>query len=436
VFSVTPVRFAALAALASVGLLVVGLNDGAGHAASGEPGRVRASDAGFFVRVESRSRATVTLRWTPVRGGRGYAFFRDGTFLSRTSDPRRQRATFSLPPQGRHLFEVQVLGKSLSARVFVGRNGAGCFSSPGACGYPDPAYGNVGVPAGTTLTPSRTMTVNTDGTVINGMDVTGYINVEATNVMIENTRVTMTGGGCGPSTTCGNSDIRVSCACNVTISHVELTADSGTTVEHAIRNSDGGHITVEYVYQHGPVDALCYCGASDIHDNYSIISLAIADDHLENIYVPGEETVSIVHNTLLNKYPQTANILANTADGGGGPCANNLTITGNLLAGGGYTIYPCASANSVGSSTLDFENNRIARCGGGVEAGVVANGGELLCADAWNNGNPVFPYLSSDGKGWYARGGSFGVDAYSYCGSPGWIWSGNVWDDDGTTVSC
>jgi hypothetical protein len=46
---------------------------------------------------------------------------------------------------------------------------------------PDAAYGNVGVPVGTTLTPSGTVDVTTDGTVINGMDVSGETDVNATD---------------------------------------------------------------------------------------------------------------------------------------------------------------------------------------------------------------------------------------------------------------
>src|SRR4029079_2785868 len=51
------------------------------------------------------------------------------------------------------------------------------LASPGSCGHPDPAAGNVGVPAGTTLTPSGSINVTTAGTVIDGKDVTGEITV-------------------------------------------------------------------------------------------------------------------------------------------------------------------------------------------------------------------------------------------------------------------
>ena len=55
-------------------------------------------------------------------------------------------------------------------------------------GFPS-AY-STGVPAGTTLKPSGTITVSQPGTVIDGLDVDGEIYVEASDVTIKNTRVT------------------------------------------------------------------------------------------------------------------------------------------------------------------------------------------------------------------------------------------------------
>ena len=59
--------------------------------------------------------------------------------------------------------------------------------------------------------------------------------------------------------------------------------------------------------------------------------------------------MTAIHNTFLNKAPQTANIFGNTDNGTGGACKNQLTITDNLFAGGGYTLYPCGNATSQGT---------------------------------------------------------------------------------------
>ena len=112
--------------------------------------------------------------------------------------------------------------------------------------------------------------------------------------------------------------------------------------------------------KHGNIDALCNCGDGSISDTYSIVHLAIATDHIENIYTD-DSTMTITHNTFLNLVPQTANIFGNTNNGSDGACENHLTIDGNLLAGGGFSIYPCAHGTSVGSSSSQITNNRFAR---------------------------------------------------------------------------
>src|SRR5262249_42537683 len=132
----------------------------------------------------------------------------------------------------------------------------------------------------------------------------------------------------------------------------------------------------------------------------------------ENTYSDGD-TLALDHNTLLNTSPQTANIFANTNNGSGGACANHLTITNNLLAGGGYSIYPCGNASSAGTSVVGITNNRFARCGGGTA--VQGSGGTWLCPGG------------ADSHGYFPQGGSFGVEAWSFSNQ---TWSGNFWDDN------
>lgn len=291
-----------------------------------------------------------------------------------------------------------------------------CFASPGACGLPDPAFNNVGVPSGTSLTPSGSITVSTPGTTLNALDVTGKITVNATNVTISNTRVTATGPGCGAST-CGNSVVELNCVCDLTLSHVELTAPPTTTVEHAIRNDGGGTIHLDYVYQHGATDALCWCGHAIVSNSYSFITLSIANDHLENLYVD-DNTLSVTHSVLINDQPQTSNMFGNVGNGFGGACVNHITMDGNLFAGAGQTLTMCAHGDSQGSSTVSITNNRFARCNHG-QGEVPGGDGTWFCP-----GGP-------DSMGYFPRGGSFTWVVAAY---PNTVWTGNVWDDDDTAV--
>lgn len=60
-------------------------------------------------------------------------------------------------------------------------------TSTPSSGWPNAS--NTGVPAGTTLTSSGSITITKSGTVISGLDVNGSITVSTSNVTIKNTRV-------------------------------------------------------------------------------------------------------------------------------------------------------------------------------------------------------------------------------------------------------
>lgn len=60
-------------------------------------------------------------------------------------------------------------------------------SPPPAGGLPNES--NTGVPPGTTLTPSGSMTITTAGAVISGREITGSVTVDAPNVTIRNSRI-------------------------------------------------------------------------------------------------------------------------------------------------------------------------------------------------------------------------------------------------------
>ena len=316
----------------------------------------------------------------------------------------------------------------------------GCFSAPGACGYPDPHYRNVGVPGGLVLTPSGPITVTTPGLIITGLDITADgqpgITVEAPNVTIENTRITETGGGCGARNTCGNTDVYLyHGALGTVISHVELTTDSGTTVEHAIRNLADPKLEVDHVYNHGP-DALMWTASNaTVSDSYSRIGLRISNDHLENVYCPGGQTISLHHNTLENTAGQVAaSIFCDTNGGSGGTCSSHLSVTNNLLAGGGFDIYECGNASAQGSASLIFTGNDIARC---TTPPIVQNNeGGWSCNGSQGNVDDAVGGGSADAKGFFPFGGHYGTDSYTYCSGNRSVWSGNYYDDNGTAVSC
>ena len=78
------------------------------------------------------------------------------------------------------------------------------------------------------------------------------------------------------------------------------------------------------------------------------------------------------HDTLLNPHDQTANVFTKTDFGD----LNTVTVTDNLMAGGGYMVY--GGEGGVGSvvGPVTVTGNRFARCG---TAPVADRGGGHYC---------------------------------------------------------
>jgi hypothetical protein len=291
-------------------------------------------------------------------------------------------------------------------------SGGSCFASPGSCGYPDPQYHNVGVPQGTTLTNSGSITVTTAGTVISGLNVTGTIDVRANNVTIQNTKVTCT--TCGA----GSAVMQESGYSNLVVKNSQV---SGGSIDDF-----GNGATLDHVY-------LSNCGECThyvvgISDSYiAVASGVVAGAHYEDFY-GGLQTINIQHSVLLNPHVQTAVVFNSGNDG---PCQNHTTINNSLIAGGGYAIYPCAHSSSAGSSVTTITNNRFARC---VETLITLNG-HYVCTGFPFTGDATDGYVAlTDGHGYYPDSGSYGLDDSIYCGQT--TWSNNVWDDNGATAGC
>lgn len=310
---------------------------------------------------------------------------------------------------------IGVVGGYVLVNSFAATPTTNCFPQPSTCGYPDAT--NTGVPAGTPLTASGSITASTNGQVIDGKDVTGTIDIAANNVTVENTRVT-SNTTCGPTNACGNYEIKIEDGVTgAVIKNSELRSTAGDTCEHDIRNV-GGTVEVDNSYLHGCDSNLYSVGNTTFNNDYGIAKIVISADHVENIYM-SDSTLTVNHSTLFNPVEQTAVVFGNTNGGSGdnNACDNHLKVDNNFLVGGGYTIYPCAHASSAGSSSVSITNNRFARCLG-TEV-VSKNGGNHTC----QNG--------PDTHGYFPNGGSYNVAAYYQDNQ---TWSGNIWDDNGQSV--
>jgi hypothetical protein len=297
---------------------------------------------------------------------------------------------------------------------------AHCFRAPGACGYPDPNYGNVGAtsPCSSLASSDKEITVSTAGATVENMNITGGVNIAAKNVTLTNDCITLNGQGSGDSSIVdiGNGDT------GTQITHSSISGANSTTqsVEEALNNNYSNPNTIadhDYIYNCGE----CVHGTWTLTNSYVTSNANISGAHYEDIYC-SDATSLIEHNVLINPHEQTANIFCNTGGGDGGAADNHLTITNNLFAGAGYSLYPQGNATSIGTSTMKVVGNRFARC---LSTPITDSEGDVTCSGG------------ADENGYWPRGGYYGIDAYTYCPpAAGQEWSNNVWDDNNESVGC
>jgi hypothetical protein len=277
-----------------------------------------------------------------------------------------------------------------------------CVRAPAAdCGYPDGT--TTGVRPGTTLikVPSQATTgpgwqwdsrgwvrVEDDGAVIESLEVSGSIEVEAADVTIRNSRVVESGERFG---------IALRHTRGVTVEDCEvsgLDAGSGRLavgIKDVYGDSRGTVVRRTEVFDTATGIQL-YQGL--VEDNY-VHDLGLVDgDHVNGVMDNGgvKEPLVIRHNTILNPHRQT-DAIALFQDFGG---QSDRTIEDNLLGGGAYTVY--GGGDKTPTTKIRILRNRFARA-------------------------------------YFPKGGAFGpVTAFTPKGT-GNQWQGNVWDDTGLPVS-
>lgn len=227
-----------------------------------------------------------------------------------------------------------------------------CVASPIRCGFPDPS--DTGVPAGTALTPSGSISVNTPNATISGLAVSGTIDIYASGVTITDTSVTT-------QDTADPGIVIHGPATGITIENTTIAGAPGTATGIAIHNTTGTDMTVEGVYIHDAADGVD--GLQNTSNSYVITDGYVPGAHVEPVYLPGagpsnpESTVE--HNTLLNPQDQVAAVFADCH--AYGPCWN-MAVNDNLMQGGDYTVECCDGSGAVSpSGNTSFTNNRFAR---------------------------------------------------------------------------
>ncbi|MEV4569176.1 right-handed parallel beta-helix repeat-containing protein [Nonomuraea sp. NPDC049419] len=265
-------------------------------------------------------------------------------------------------------------------------------ATPSAAPSPEPSQkvwpgpGNTGVPEGVRLRKSGSMRVTKNGTVIDGVEVTGYITVEADDVTIRNTRVRGTKGWWGILQREGRTGL--------TVEDTEIFGNGKQRTQFGILNQ-GKMITIRRVDIHTISNGIL-TQQGLVEDSYVHDPKYYSGDHTDMIMstgppAPGTELI-IRNNTVINTLDQTGAI-ALFQDFG---VVKNVTVEGNLLAGGGWSLY--AGAGDKGTSS----NIKVI--------------GNVFSRKVWPKGGAAGPVSYWDNDG------------------PGNRWEGNVWEN-GETVS-
>ncbi|GAB3883606.1 hypothetical protein GCM10027612_16000 [Microbispora bryophytorum subsp. camponoti] len=243
------------------------------------------------------------------------------------------------------------------------------------------------MPKGLKLRPSESITVTRDGTVIDGLEVNGAITVEADDVTIRNTRVRGTPGWWGILQRQGHSGL--------TVEDVEIFGNGRERTQFGVLNQ-GVMITVRRANIHTISNGIS-TEQGLIEDNYVHDPKLYKDDHVDMIMSsgpPAKGTELIIrHNVAVNTLDQTSAI-ALFQDFG---VVRDVTVEGNLLAGGGWALYAGAGAKGTSSNIKVIGNvfSRKVWPKGGFAGPVAywdAHGrGNVWRDNAWEGGGKVTP---------------------------------------------
>lgn len=252
-----------------------------------------------------------------------------------------------------------------------------------------PGSNNTGIPVGRRI-PSRdrNIAVYIDGTTIENIELNAEINVNANNVTIKNTRITTPTGGLiwGIKQIAGKSGL--------VVQDTEIYGDGTNQLQYGILD-DGSNITVQRANIYTISDGIQANVNGTITDTFIHDLKFFTNDHNDSFLMTGGNTMTLTHNTFHNPLNQTAalGLFCDFSE------ITNVTATNNLLIGGGYSVYGGGNGSScTNSHDIQFINNKFSR-------------------EVWSNGGFNGPVTGFNAT------------------QSGSLWTGNVWLDDGTTVS-
>jgi len=211
----------------------------------------------------------------------------------------------------------------------------GAAGTPSVCSAAKPGPTNTGVPPGTALTPSSSITVRQNGQVVQGLDIKGTITVLANDVTIRRVRITT--GDYYPIRYFDNGNTGLL----VEDSEIIGTSDSVTSAI-AFANYTARRLNVHGMADGFKADSNVLIEDCWIHDLRNGPS-----QHNDGVQSTGGKGVTIRHNAISG----ASNACVQTGDENA--ATENLSIECNWLSGGGYTL------NIRGEGATRPRNTRI-----------------------------------------------------------------------------
>jgi hypothetical protein len=276
-----------------------------------------------------------------------------------------------------------------------------CAAKPSACGFPDAT--TTGVADVTALTsvpgeatkgqgwywdPRGFVEVNGNGATVSGLQVSGSIDISASNATVTGNEVVNSGQS--------SFGISLRHVTNVTVSGNSIHGVNATSgrlmvgVKDVYGDSVGTTVQANNIYWAATGVQM---SAGLITGNYIHDMGYIPGDHVNGTTSNGGNTnlLTITHNTIFNNLTQTDAVSLFQDFGPQG----NRVISGNLLAGGGYSIY---AGSRTGSPATNIQ----------ISGNVISTK-------------------------FFAKGGLYGPVAF-YTSGNGNSWTGNTWDATGHLI--
>lgn len=243
---------------------------------------------------------------------------------------------------------------------------ANAIYSPHSAGYPDGT--NTGVPSGATLTNSGSITVNTNGAIIQNLNITGQIVINANNVTIR--RVRITSGDYYP---------------------IDYSGHTGLTVEDSEILGTSSSVTAGLSFSDYTAKRVIVTGCADgfkanenvlIEDCY-VYGLAVGQDtHNDGVQTTGGSNVTVRHSTF--KLGDDTGVSAVFQFGNEWGTNTNWRIENCLIDGGGWSINASPDAEDNPNTTII--NNRFTRRAGYGVGGV---GGATWSGNYFDNDGSI-----------------------------------------------